>query len=302
MLCRSLNYYKAQSYDDYAYVIRFGSSKIRHGLLGSINKGRNRVSRIKADVKVGDELLLCYYHSGVEHFIFLADDNGAPISDFSPTIYGGIDGVQFLRYTVNSKATYVNVYVESASDVELGNGFIYKNIGDVNLSNIGIALPNYFDVQTAIEYYNAESIKGIPVISENIYDGMFYSDGVNVRNSDGSLFNKTKIISKFIPGLTFVAPDTIYKIAGNIDLDGRTMQIGRNSILDFSLGGTLTNGTLQLNTTKILPYGISLEDTGGCISGGISWKEGQVLYDKSLKKQKLWNGEQWVNLDGTLIE
>ena len=33
-----------------------------------------------------------------------------------------------------------------------------------------------------------------------------------------------------------------------------------------------------------------------------NWKlfvEGQVIYDPNLKKMKLFNGEAWVNLDGT---
>ena len=32
-----------------------------------------------------------------------------------------------------------------------------------------------------------------------------------------------------------------------------------------------------------------------------NYAEGQILYDSSLKKQKLWNGSEWVNLDGTSL-
>lgn len=35
------------------------------------------------------------------------------------------------------------------------------------------------------------------------------------------------------------------------------------------------------------------------VSGG--YKEGQILYDSVLKKMILFNGTDWVNLDGTAL-
>lgn len=93
--------------------------------------------------------------------------------------------------------------------------------------------------------------------------------------------------------------DTVYKIITDIDLGEGLLTIPSGCTLDFQ-GGTITNGTVTLNNTKILPQGCNITDyITATISG--TYKEGQVLYDNSLKSMKLWNGSTWINLDGTLI-
>lgn len=97
----------------------------------------------------------------------------------------------------------------------------------------------------------------------------------------------------------FVKQDFIYKIINDIDLEENSIVIPSGCTLDFQ-GGTIKNGTIQLNNTKILPNGCNISDyITATISG--SYKEGQTIYDPSLKKMKLWNGSAWVNLDGTAL-
>lgn len=92
----------------------------------------------------------------------------------------------------------------------------------------------------------------------------------------------------------------IYKITEDIDLNGGTLTILDGCTLDFQ-GGLISNGTITLDNTKILPQGCNISDyITASISG--TYKEGQILYDSSLKKMKLWNGSSWVNLDGTTLE
>lgn len=97
----------------------------------------------------------------------------------------------------------------------------------------------------------------------------------------------------------FNKPNVIYKITKDIDLEGGTLTIPEGCTLDFQ-GGSFTNGTVQLNNTKILPMGCNIEDyITASVSG--TYKEGQFLYDSTLKKMKLYNGTTWVNMDGTAL-
>lgn len=97
----------------------------------------------------------------------------------------------------------------------------------------------------------------------------------------------------------FSKSNVIYKITKDIDLELGTLTIPSGCTLDFQ-GGSISNGTITLDNTKILPQGCNITDyITATISG--TYKEGQMLYDGSLKKMKLWNGTEWVNVDGTTL-
>lgn len=61
----------------------------------------------------------------------------------------------------------------------------------------------------------------------------------------------------------------------------------------------------KLYKSMIYPLGINLKEHVVPGENGTDWSnwkffvEGQVIYDPDLKKMKLFNGEAWVNLDGT---
>lgn len=98
----------------------------------------------------------------------------------------------------------------------------------------------------------------------------------------------------------FNSENIIYKISKDIDLEGLLLNIPYGCTLDFQ-GGKITNGTVKLNNTKILPMGCNVSDyITATISG--TYKEGQFFYDSTLKKMKLYNGTSWVNIDGTDLE
>ena len=94
-------------------------------------------------------------------------------------------------------------------------------------------------------------------------------------------------------------PNVIYVLQYDYDLRGETINVPDNCVLKFS-EGSLSNGTIQLNNTKILPNGCKIEDYIIADIQG-NYVEGQMLYDPSLKKMKLWNGTTWVNMDGTAL-
>ena len=97
----------------------------------------------------------------------------------------------------------------------------------------------------------------------------------------------------------FNRANAIYKITNDINLNGGTLTIPAGCTLDFQ-GGSFTNGLIILSTTKVLPLGCNISEyISTTISG--TYKAGQILYDSTLLKCKLWNGTAWVNLDGTAL-
>ena len=131
-------------------------------------------------------------------------------------------------------------------------------------------------------------------------------DSQSWRNPDFTNPNKVDIhnyvyddIGSIQNDFNNIGNNAVHKIVSDIDLKGGTLQINMGCTLIFD-GGSISNGTLQLTGTKILPMGVDITKyVSATISG--TYAEGQVLYDSDLKKQKLWNGSTWVNLDGTAL-
>lgn len=93
--------------------------------------------------------------------------------------------------------------------------------------------------------------------------------------------------------------NTIYIIQYDYDLDGEEITIPEGCVLQFE-GGTISNGTIALNGTKILPNGCNISDyITATITG--TYKKGQCLYDESLGKPIWYNGTAWVDATGTEV-
>lgn len=99
-------------------------------------------------------------------------------------------------------------------------------------------------------------------------------------------------------------PNTIYEIRYDFDLNGQNIKVPNNSTIKF-VGGSFNNGELNPNKSMIYPLGLNLKKHVVPGKNGTDWSnwklfvEGQVIYDPDIKKMKLFNGEAWVNLDGT---
>lgn len=148
-------------------------------------------------------------------------------------------------------------------------------------------------------------------------------DGTKWLNPDSTDFDQVRIISNSTNLVTNVSyNDKVYKIVGNIDLDGGELTIASGSTLDFQ-GGSFSNGTIVGQNTKVLVVGNPFNDTI-TVSGNIYdinginilaltkgtteqrptntiISEGFEYYDSTLKKMILWNGTAWTNLDGTAL-
>ena len=99
----------------------------------------------------------------------------------------------------------------------------------------------------------------------------------------------------------FNKPNMIYKITKDISLNYGVLTIPAGCTLDFQ-GGRFYSGTIVLNSTLVLPQSCNIKTyIASTITG--SYKEGQVIYDPTLtpKKMKMWNGTNWVNMNGTAL-
>ena len=90
--------------------------------------------------------------------------------------------------------------------------------------------------------------------------------------------------------------NTIYIIQYDYNLNGQTIVIPENCVLEFD-GGSLRNGTIKLSNTKVLPNGCNiLNYITATITG--NYDIGQCLYDTSINKPIWWTGSKWVDATG----
>ena len=92
--------------------------------------------------------------------------------------------------------------------------------------------------------------------------------------------------------------NTIYEIRYDFDLNGGEITIPESCILDFQ-GGSLYNGTIILDNTKINPNGHVLNDFFQNIIIQGNFGVGQCVFDTILNKPKWWTGTKWVDATGT---
>lgn len=132
--------------------------------------------------------------------------------------------------------------------------------------------------------------------------GICFYNGKDVLNPDGTLYSNVRHIDTDTSELKGYSTIAFNKIVKDIDLEGGTLTIPYNCRLDFQ-GGKFKNGTVVLQNTRCLPMGMhqSYYFDADTVTVTGTYTEGQVIYDSSLKKQKLWNGTTWVNLDGSTL-
>ena len=124
--------------------------------------------------------------------------------------------------------------------------------------------------------------------------------GTGWINPDGTAISRVRYIKTVgdFPSNTD-APPLLLKIVGNVDLGGGNIILSANCTLDFQ-GGSINNGTITFNNTYVQNLSGDISSVITAVIEG-TYKAGQILYDGTLKKMKLWNGTSWVNLDGTTL-
>lgn len=97
----------------------------------------------------------------------------------------------------------------------------------------------------------------------------------------------------------FTQSNTIYEIRYDFDLNGGEITIPEGCVLDFQ-GGKITNGTINLQATQIIPNSCVMSDyITAAIKG--TYRRGQSIFDTTLKKPIWWIGEKWVDATGADI-
>ena len=305
---RKVNFYKLTDFDENTAVLHFGQTKIERNLYGKLvdNSSFKLVAQADINVDIGDTIVLIFYR-GMGNYLFnFYDLSGAPITENAQMTKYGRNGMDVIKVTISKAASTVCLYAQATSGtVSFGNGFVFKNPDAIRLSSIGIFPENSIKTTGIVPLYvSASGMKSTMLFSETEQTrGAYYSDGTDIRNSDGAPFSKEEIVPDFIRYYSFLRANKTYKVVGDLDLNGTQVIVPEGCTIDFSRGGTISNGTFSLTNTRLLPQGLNLREyilEGVSITG--TYKEGQIVYDSAIKKMKLWNGTEWVNLDGTALE
>lgn len=119
----------------------------------------------------------------------------------------------------------------------------------------------------------------------------------NIMKVEDPIYGKVK--KNILYQDMFTQSNTVYEIRYDFDLNNQTITIPENCVLQFE-GGSISNGTITLDNTKILPQGCNIGDYITATIEG-TYKEGQCIYDPALNKPKWWIGSEWVDATGANI-
>ena len=90
----------------------------------------------------------------------------------------------------------------------------------------------------------------------------------------------------------------VYRITRELNLDGKTLTIPNNCVLDFTGGGYITNGALEFNNTAIWPNGCMISDYFKEVTITGTYKTGQCVFEPSVGP-KWWSGSGWLQYTST---
>ena len=106
----------------------------------------------------------------------------------------------------------------------------------------------------------------------------------------------------------FIKSNTIYNIIRYIDLEGKTLTVPDNSVLNF-IGGTIGNGTIIGNKTKVINLNVDrIVLSGTWFDSGITSNRptnvlvGFQYFDSTLSKPIYYKGNnEWVDATGATV-
>lgn len=269
----------------YAYLSKF--NHINAGYVASSTAAYNTIPEIYR--KTG--FIITYYINEkptTKQFIGTKEDvgNGNWLADSYWQLIDGIGEVESNSITLNQLSKEV---IDLFSK---GNNTIINYPDGEDLTEIDACGGNgKYEINVlkfADKKYNPANFSGL---------GRIYlrKNLVEVEQAD-----RTKVTKNILTQEMISNSNTRYIIQYDYDLNEEEITIPEGCVLEFE-DGSISNGTITLDNIKILPQGCNIANyITATISG--TYKEGQILYDSSLKKMKLWNGSTWVNIDGTTLE
>lgn len=269
----------------YAYLSKF--NHINAGYVASAYAARNAIPEIYR--KTG--FIITYYINEkpiTEQFIGTKEDagNGNWVSNSYWQLVDGVGEVESNSITLNQLSKEV-IDLLGKSNNKITNYPDGEDLTEIDACG-GNGKHKINVLKFADKKYNSTNFSGL---------GRIYlrKNLVEIEQEDETKITKNVLTQEMISN-----SNTKYIIQYDYDLNGQTITIPDGCVLDFQ-GGSISNGTITLDNTKILPQGCNIANyITATISG--TYKEGQILYDSSLKKMKLWNGTALVNMDGTSLE
>lgn len=188
-----------------------------------------------------------------------------------------------------------------------GNWDVYQFIGANNQCNIPDKWNNIFDIDKYIIDSLLPDEEDLTKTKPDAKGNSYVSLKDRAYNPSqfsgyGEKILRRHIIEVEVPGLgmveknilyqdVFDSPNTIYKVRYDFDLNGQTIELPENCILDF-VGGSIDNGTLVLNDTLVYPFGCVEKEVIKCETEG-AYKAGQMFFDREQGYFLIWDGENW---------
>lgn len=134
-------------------------------------------------------------------------------------------------------------------------------------------------LQFADRYYNTSEFsgKGYIILRKNIVCNTNTKQTNNILTQD--------MISK---------ANTVYEVRYDFDLNGATITIPENCVLLFK-EGSIKNGTIVLNNTRIQPNGYDVSEWITATIQG-NYKPGQSRFDETNKQPQWYDGTKWIQV------
>ena len=146
-------------------------------------------------------------------------------------------------------------------NVEVTNADFWQPLNVLSVNGDDLQLTNDLKISFADKTYNPAEYSGLGKIylRKNIVNGKNVLKQIHINK-----------------------PNTAYVIRYDYNLNGATLDIPENSVLIFD-GGSISNGTVNLNNTRILPQAFTVQDYLKCTING-TYKDGQLRYDSDEDK------------------
>lgn len=164
-------------------------------------------------------------------------------------------------------------FIGNTSDAKSSNWTNNNYWKDINIDTINADEEDLTEVDNKVKFkdniYNPDEFSGLGLV----YVRKYISNGKNLIYQG-----------------VFKYPNTRYIIRYDFDLDGNSIEIPDNCILDFQ-GGSIKNGYIKLNKARLL--NTDFREDYLQVSHDSDYALGQVLYIDNT--YKYWNGSKWIS-------
>lgn len=174
------------------------------------------------------------------------------------------------------------------------------NDGSIQLKHLSKSLVDYINtISDGGDVINMPDEEDLTNVKVNNVDNLKFKDKVYAPNNfsgKGRKYLRKNIVDgiNVLESYMITEANTIYIIQYDYCLNGATITIPENSVLQFD-GGTINGGVIVLNNTKVVGI-ISQEDMGINLTFKGTYVKGQQFFDYNTNKPIWWNGTTWISL------